>query len=514
MKGSELDPSLSSRTRKWSAVAVAALVLAAPLVLSGGPEGEADHAGVASLLPPVAALALAFLTREVISSLLIGVAVGGVVAGRWNLVDAYLIPSVGTESFALILVVYLWALGGLVGIWGRTGGARVFAEWAAEMGIRGARTARLFVWALGLLFHQGGTVSAILTGTTVRAITEEERVSHEESSFLVDATASPVASLIPLNVWPIFVAGLVAGTIPLLPDQQAAVSFYVRSVPFNFYALAVVGIALLFALDVWPWEGRRMREASRRSRETGMLDAPGARPLASGELETVAVPDGYRAGLDDFLLPLGALLGTAATGVVPAILSGDPTGVDVPIAEAFGMAILVAGGVALLKGMGLRELVDGFIEGVKGVTIGAVLLALAVTLGEVTRDVGTATYVVGLAAEAVPAAVLPAILFTLGMAISFGVGGSWTIYPVTFPVALPLAYAVNPDPSYISLCFSAVLGGGVFGDHCSPLSDTTILSALATGSDLMDHTLTQLPLGLVAAAVALISYLLVGFGIS
>lgn len=504
-------PTGSGRGRLGLGLALLSLAAAVVANLLGGGAGEGvEHLGPASLLPPVTALALAFVTREVISSLLVGVAVGGIVAGRWNLVDAYLIPSVGTESFALILVVYLWALGGLVGIWGRTGGARVFAGWAGRRLIRSPRTAKVFTWALGLVFHQGGTISAILTGTTVRAVTEEEGVSHEETSFLVDTTASPVASLIPLNVWPIYVAGLTAGTIPLLADQQAAVSFYVRAVPFNFYAVLVLGLALLFALGWWPWPGRRMRGARRRVRETGALNAPGARPLATGELESVSVPEGYRPGPEDFLLPLGALLGTAATGVVPAALAGDPSRVDVPIAEAFGLAVLAAGVLALLKGMALRELADGFLEGVKGVTIGAVLLALAVTLGEVTRDVGTAAFVVELVAEAVSPALLPAILFVVGGGVAFATGMSWGTYPVTFPVALPLAYAVSPDPLYVALCFSAVLGGGVFGDHTSPLSDTTILSGLATGSDLMDHTLSQLPMALTAAGMATVAFVAAG----
>jgi Na+/H+ antiporter NhaC len=352
------------------------------------------------------------------------------------------------------------------------------------------------------VFHQGGTTSAVLVGTTVRAVSDERHVSHEESSFLVDTTGSPVASIIPLNVWPIYVAGLVVGTVPFLSTQQEAIAFYFRSVPFNFYALVVVGVALLLALELLPWKGTRMAGAMARARQTGELDGAGARPLTGGELSTARVPAGYAPGVIDFVAPMGVLLGVVIVGIVSGLAAGGIGAMRIPIAEAFTLAVVSAVAVAYAKGMAFADLMDGFVDGVKGVTIGALLLALAVTLGEVTRSLGTAAYLVGLTAGLIPPLALPTFLFTLSLAVAFATGMSWGTYPVTLPIALPLAYAVSPDPLYVSHCFAAVVGGGVFGDHTSPLSDTTILSSLSTGADLMDHVVTQLPLAAAAAGVA------------
>ncbi|MEX1062594.1 MAG: Na+/H+ antiporter NhaC family protein, partial [Balneolaceae bacterium] len=161
---------------------------------------------------------------------------------------------------------------------------------------------------------------------------------------------------------------------------------------------------------------------------------------------------------------------------------------------------------ALAKGMKLQEVINGFIDGCKGVTIGAIILAFAVALKEVADAIGTADYVVAMVGGLIPPLALPGLLMVLCMLIAFSTGTSWGTYAVVFPVAIPLAWAVAPDPFFLTLCFSAVIGGSVFGDQCSPISDTTILSSLATGCDLMDHVYTQFPLAILAGMLAMISY--------
>ncbi len=470
---------------------------------------EGGHYGLTSVLPALTTLILVFFTRDVVSSLFLGIVVAGFVIADVNIIDRFLIPSIGTESFAVILLVYLWALGGLIGIWTRTGGARHFAQWAAERIVRGPRSAKFFAWLMGIVFHQGGTISTILAGTTVKAVTDEQNVSHEELTYVVDSTASPIATVIPLNAWPLYVAGLLVGTTPLFTTEQEVVTFFFRSIPVNFYGIFAVTLTLLFSLEVLPWEGRKMRRARDRARNTGKLDRDGADPLSADELTQLHVPKSYRPGLEDFAVPLLVLVGVALTGVLgalfPAIQEGNIevflAGIDVPIAEAFGLAVLSAMGLALLKGMELKEVVDGFVDGCKGVTIGAIILALAVTLGTVSGELGTANFIVEVAAEPFRdlAILIPGVFMFICMAVAFSIGSSWGTYAVVFPLAMPLAYAINPDPFYMSLAFGGVLGGAVFGDQCSPISDTTILSSLACGCDVMDHVLTQLPMALAAA---------------
>ena len=493
---------------------VAVLLVAGGLAVSGRFPTNGTHYGLWSILPPVVALVLAFTLRDVIAALFIGIVLGGVISGELNIVQEYLIPSIGSPGFALILLVYLWALGGLIGLWTRTGGAVRFADWAGAKVARGPRSAKFFAWAMGLVFHQGGTISTVLTGATVRPVGDRHRVSHEELAYIVDSTASPAATIIPFNVWPIYVGGLVAGTIPLIPDEQAGIALFFRAIPFNFYAIFAVLFTLLFAWDRLPWlPGRRMLAAVRRARDTGELDRPGSSPLTSVELTELRLPDDYDPSLWDFFVPIGTLLGVAVLPFVwTFFILGNRSSPSLPIAEAFVLAVLAGMLTALVRGMNWRDVIEGFVSGCKGVTIGAIVLALAVTLKSVADAVGTADYVVETVGAWIPPLALPAALLGVTMFVAFSTGTSWGTYAVLFPVAIPLAWSVNPDPGFLTLCFAAVTGGSVFGDQCSPISDTTILSSLATGCDLMDHVLTQLPMALGAAGIAAALYTLLAAG--
>lgn len=466
------------------------------------------HYGFWSVMPPLVAIVLAFYTKEVVSSLFLGICLGGVIAGKVNIVQDFLIPSIGTESFALIILVYLWALGGLIGIWTRTGGAEKFAVWASQKMVRGPQSAKFFTWMMGLVFHQGGTISTVLTGATVRPVADRHRVSHEELAYMVDSTASPAATLIPFNVWPFYVGGLILGTMPFLETTQQSVAFFFTALPYNFYAIFAILLTLLFAWDAFPFvPGKKMRAAIKRARAGEGLDREGASPMAADELTQQKVPEGYKSGLLDFFGPIGTLLGVAMIPYIVTYFFLDMgENAVLLVAEAFVLAVLVGFGIALAKGMRLQTVVNGFIDGCKGVTIGAIILALAVTLKEVADAVGTAAYVVELTGDLIPPFLLPGLLMILCMIIAFSTGTSWGTYAVVLPVAIPLAWAIVPDPFFLTLCFSAVIGGSVFGDQCSPISDTTILSSLATGCDLMDHVTTQFPLALLAGTLAVLAY--------
>ena len=460
--------------------------------------------GFWSIIPPVLAIVLAFTTRQVILALFSGIIAGGIVSGQFNIITNFLMPTIGSLKFAQILLIYLWCLGGLIGIWTKTGGAERFARWAAGHIVRGPRSAKLFAYFMGLVFHQGGTISTILAGTTVRPICDEEKISHEELSYIIDSTASPVATLIPFNIWPTFTGALVIGTAGFLTNIDQAVSFYFAAIPFNFYAIVAILFTLGTSLEVMPWYGKRMRVAMKRSRETGQLDSDEATPLTSKELTNVEVAEGYRSGIEDFLVPLLTLIGIAVSGI---FTTGSPA-----VNEAFFAALLSAMLLAAIKGMPVRKIIDGFVDGVKGVTIGAIILCLAVTLGDVSQYLGTANFVVNTLGDFLPALILPASFLAVCMFISFSTGSSLGTYAVVLPLAMPLAVEVatraslgNPE-YFITLCFAAVIGGSVYGDNCSPISDTTILSSVATGADLMDHAYSQLPMATAAAAIAAVLY--------
>jgi len=483
-------------------LAVSAFVAWQGVTLDASPIDERSHYGFLSLVPALATLVICFATRNVILALFFGVVLGGLITTDYNIMQAFLIPSIGSERYAQILLVYLWALGGLLGMWNRNGGAWHFAQWISQKFVRSRRSALFFAWLMGVIFHQGGTISTVLTGTTVRPVADREKVAHEELAYVVDSTASPVATIIPFNVWPVYVGGLIA--IPsmshFIPDQDAAISMFLHAIPFNFYGWFAILFTLLFALDKLPYVGKTMRAAQRRVVETGELDAPTAEPMVSRELSTLHLAAGYQSSLLDFFVPIGVLMGFA---IIPWLVTGSPM-----IFEAFGLALVSSIALSIARGMSLHDAFEGLVDGVKGVTIGAIVLGLAVTLADVSSTLGASAYAIETSAGVFSVApfVLPGLLMITCMIVSFSVGSSWGTYAVVFPIALPLAYAVSPDPMFVTLAFGAIMGGAVFGDQCSPISDTTILSSLACGADLMDHVLTQLPLALAAAGIAIALY--------
>ena len=459
------------------------------------------HWGFWSLLPALVAVLLCWTLREPITALAGGIVSGAFILTDYDIFGDVIINHLGTTAAASVLVLYLWLLGGLMGVWSRTGAAQAFATYMTERFVRGPISAKLVAWGLGIIFFQGGTVSTVLVGTTVKPIADKERISHEELAYIVDSTASPIASQLAFNAWPgyvqafIFVAG-----VSFLATEADRIAFFFSSVPFCFYAIFAVLGTFLISVEKPLYTSNKLRQAIERSRTTGQLDEPDAQVLASKELQSSNVPDGYDPHLLEFVLPLAILIGVA---IGTFIAFGSPE-----VHWAFGAALLFASIVALAKGMSLRELLQGYESGFKGVVMGSVILLLAITIGAVSQNTGGGAYLVDLLGDALPYFLLPVILQVMTMTIAFSTGSSWGTYAVAFPLAMPLAWAIAEGADltypylYMTLCFAAVMDGSVYGDQCSPISDTTVLSSVCTGCDLMDHVKTQIPQASVAAVIA------------
>ena len=459
------------------------------------------HFGWWSLLPAAIAIGLCLLTKEPLTALLSAVVVGAFMLGRFDITDAVLLPSLASKSAATILLLYLWLLGGLMGIWSRTGAAQAFAEFMTTHFVRGPKSARLVAWLMGVIFFQGGTVSVVLVGTIVKPVADKERVSHEELAYIVDSTASPIASVLAFNAWPIYVQALIfVPGVSFLATESDRIAFFFRSVPLSFYGILAVASTFLLSLGFTRFAGKGIRQASERARTTGQLDAPGVRPMSAEELHVARIPNGYTPHVLEFFGPLLLLLGTA---VGTFAVTGSPR-----VNWAFGLAFIVSVFVALLKGMRLGDVIEGIGDGLKGVVVASVILMLAVTIGSVSREVGAGTYLVDLLGDRIPYIALPIALQLITMVIAFSTGTSWGTYAIAFPLAMPLAWDVamasgvsNPE-LFMAVCFATVLNGSVYGDQCSPISDTTILSAMTTGCDLTDHVKTQIVPASYAAAIA------------
>ncbi|GLX79717.1 sodium:proton antiporter [Thalassotalea insulae] len=451
----------------------------------------AFHYGLWSLLPAFITIALCLITREPVTALLGGIVVGALMLGEFDLTDSVIIPNLANEGAVGLLLLYLWLLGGLLGIWSKTGAAQAFARHMTEHYVKGPRSAKLVSWFMGVLFFQGGTMSTVLVGTTVRPLADKAKVSHEEMSYIVDSTASPIASVIAFNAWPAYVQALLfVPGVTFLATEADRIAFFFASIPFSFYGIIAVIGTLLLSLDITTFSGKKIRQARERVLLTGELDAPGAKPLSAKELKSSMVPPDYRAHYLEFILPLAALVLTA---IMTFVLFDAPK-----INWAFGAALLLSAFIALAKGMSLMDVMDGFGNGLKGVVVASVILMLAVVIGTLSKEIGGGLYLVSQLGEQLPFWALPVILQLITMVIAFSTGTSWGTYAVAFPLAMPLAWAVaqsqqlaNPE-LFMMVCFATVLNGSVYGDQCSPISDTTILSSMTTGCDLMDHVKSQI----------------------
>lgn len=459
------------------------------------------HFGLWSMLPAFVAIGLCLVTKEPLTALFSAVVVGAFMLGRFDITDAVLLPSLKSKSAATILLLYLWLLGGLMGIWSRTGAARAFAEFMTTHFVKGPRSAKVVAWLMGVIFFQGGTVSVVLVGTIVKPVADKENVSHEELAYIVDSTASPIAAVLAFNAWPIYVQALIfVPGVSFLATESDRIAFFFRSVPFSFYGILAVAGTFLLSIGVTRFSGKGIRDASERARTTGQLDAPGVRPMGSDELQVAKVPRGYQPHVLEFFVPLLVLIGTA---VGTFYFTGTPR-----VNWAFGLALLLSVFVALAKGMRLGDVIEGIGDGLKGVVLASVILMLAVTIGSISREVGAGTYLVDLLGERIPYIALPVALQLITMIIAFSTGTSWGTFAIAFPLAMPLAWNVAlangvADPElFMSVCFATVLNGSIFGDQCSPISDTTILSAMTTGCDLTDHVKTQLVPAAYAAGLA------------
>ena len=468
------------------------------------------HWGWWSLLPAAVAVMLCWLTREPVTSLAAGIVSGALLLGKYDITGEVMIPSLASTNSAGVLLLYLWLLGGLMGVWSRTGAAQAFAEFMTAKFVRGPKTAKLVAWALGIVFFQGGTVSTVVVGTTVKPIADQQKVSHEELAYIVDSTASPIASQLAFNAWPGYVQAFIfVSGVGFLATEADRIAFFFQSVPFCFYAIFAVLGTFLLSIEKPIFLGKRLGAAMQRARTTGQLDAEGADPLSTKELQASKVPAGYTPHVLEFFLPLGVLI---AIAIGTFVAYGSPN-----VQWAFGTALLLAAGMALGKGMSLKDLISGFHDGIKGVVLGSVILLLAITIGNVSTETGGGVFLVEQLGDALPYFLLPVMLQLMTMVIAFSTGTSWGTYAVAFPLAMPLAWAVagaqglsHPE-LFMTLCFASVMDGSVYGDQCSPISDTTVLSSVCTGCDLMDHVKTQIPQASVAAGLAAVCWTVLAF---
>jgi len=511
--------------------------------------GDTVDFGWFSLVPPVVSIILAFISKDVIISLFFGIFAGGfilhladgsifyaIVQSFLSIVDYTLYSLADPWNAGIILQVL--TIGGLIALMTKMGGAKAIAN-ALSKKAKGPISAQIITWILGILLFFDDYANSLIVGPVMRPVTDEKKISREKLSFIVDATAAPIAGIALISTWVGYEVGLIKDGYEAIGQEVNAYSIFVETIPYRFYNI----LMLLFVLTtaVLLREFGPMLTAERRARKYDQTNEAEINPNTSNEIDEMEPAEGIHLSIWNAIIPISTLIVVAIVGFYvngyQAILTGEDTALinslkESPfsftaIQEAFGasdasivlfQAALLASLVAMTMGVAQKiftwgKAVETWINGMKSLVITGAILLLAWSLSEIITDLGTAQFLVSLLSDSMPAFLLPSVIFILGSIISFATGTSYGTMGILMPLTIPLAAALSPDPEFIVMSAGAVLTGAIFGDHCSPISDTTILSSMGAGVSHMEHVKTQIPYAmLVGSTAVLFGFIPVGLG--
>ncbi len=476
-----------------------------------------DSFGIWSLLPPLAALGLALWKKQIYPALVLGVWMGWLVVAGWNPIAATgstvaSIVGVFQDVGNTRILLYSLLVGSVLTLISATGGVEGFVARVAERRwVTNRRQAQMMPFLLGVLITVESSITALVAGTVGRPLTDRYRVSREKLAYICDSTSAPVCILVPFNGWGALVIGLLA-----VQEVANPVAVLLASIRWNFYPM--IAILLVLATILTGREIGPMRAAERRAMEEGKLLADGAQPMVAEEVLAATPDPGIRPKALYLILPVVTMVGAIVAGILITGRRGSSpdagvwemiqassgsTAVLWAVLASLAVLAVIALGPCRMSG---KIFMDHVFNGMGGMIPVVSLLVLAFALGSVVRELGTGAYVAGIIGGAANAKVAVAGSFVLASFMAFATGTSWGTFALMVPIAVPLAAALGGS---LPLYLAAVLGGGVFGDHCSPISDTTIISSMASASDHMDHVRTQIPYALLGGAVALLVYLIV-----
>jgi Na+/H+ antiporter NhaC len=506
-----------------------------------GSEATGYYGTWISLIPPLVAIGLALITREVILSLFAGIWIGALFLVSFN-------PFTGTaQSLEIIvdsmvdadhiaIIVFSLFLGGMVGVMSRSGGNQGVVD-ALEKFATTRKRGQLFSWLSALFIFFDDYANTLIRGNALRPMTDRLQISREKLAYIVDSTAAPLAVSAVITTWIGFEITQIQNSLASLAETTAdpalsaqlqagaenAFTIFLHSIPYLFYpilALAFVLMTILMRKEFGP-----MLDAERRAYSGGGVIRPGSMPAADTSLESLQpVKDKprrwYNAALPVLSVIIVAIWSLYSTGI--AGLEAGERGITNIIGNADPFAALLwasftgcAVAIALAvfqRILTMHQALESWIGGMQSMLMAILILILAWSLGGITGEVGTGTYLASLLEDTLPLALLPGLVFFIAAVTAFSTGTSWGTMAILFPVVVPLAVAMGAGVGFaggehygiLLGSVSSVMAGAVFGDHCSPISDTTVLSSMSSACDLIDHVRTQLPYALVVAVVALI----------
>ncbi|MEX0820948.1 MAG: Na+/H+ antiporter NhaC family protein [Rhodothermales bacterium] len=490
-------------------------------------DAAAGIPGWVSVLPPLIAIGFALLFKQVIPALFAGIWMGawaahglswsGVWLGLLDTFQVYVLDALANPDHAAIILFSLM-IGGMVGIVSRNGGMQGVVEHIVRRA-KSARDGQVATGLLGLAIFFDDYANTLVVGNTMRSVTDRLDISREKLAYIVDSTAAPVACLALVTTWIGYEVGLIGTAVAGIEGfDESAYSIFLHSLLYSFYP--ILAIFFVFNIAASPKEFGPMLRAERRARRTGQVLSPGARvdEAASGEGGEMAAKKGvpYRtvnAVLPVFVLVASVLGGLYATGegetLRDVIGSADPYR-SLMWGSLLGVVTAAALSIAQ-RVLTVDEVVNAWYAGVKSMLYATIILVMAWALAEITMVLETADYLVSVLGESLVPGLVPAIVFVIAAATAFSTGTSWGTMGILMPLVVPLVWAIlqlnaMADPQHYHLIYSSVscvLAGAVWGDHCSPISDTTILSSMASGCDHIEHVRTQLPYAMLVGLVAI-----------
>lgn len=505
---------------------------------------NAEKFGIWTIVPPLVAIVLAFITKNVVISLFIGALAGcfmlkiggmnvfeGFVQAFLDLIQRILNSLADPWNAGIILQVL--AIGGVISLVGKMGGARAIAEALAKRA-KTPRSAQLVTWFLGLLVFFDDYANSLIVGSIMRPVADKLKISRERLAFIIDATAAPIAGLAIISTWIGLEVGLIKDSFTQIGMSVDAFGVFLETIPFRFYNILILAFVVITTIMLRDFGPMRKAELNARKGINEVVEAENE--------EEMMVKEGVKLSIWNAIIPIGTLILSALASFYysgySSIMLGENTALiellnNSPfsfssIQQAFSaadastalfqsaiLASIVAIGMAVWKKIfTVTEAVDAWIDGMKGLLITGVILLLAWSLSSVIKDLGTAKYLVTLLSDTIPAFLLPSIIFILGAIISFATGTAYGTMGILMPLAIPLGYSVSSDMGYVIVCTSAVLTGAIFGDHCSPISDTTILSSMGAGCNHIEHVRTQMWYAIFVAIVNVVfGYIPAGFGV-
>jgi len=485
-----------------------------------------------AVLPPVLTIAAALLFKRVVPALFLGIWMGAWAIndfgfiGLWTgLLDTFqvFVANALSNPDHTAIVLFSMMVGGMVGIISRNGGMQGIVnhivKWADS-----ARHACLATASLGLAIFFDDYANTLVVGNTMRPVTDSMRVSRAKLAYIVDSTAAPVACIAIVTTWIGYEIGLIGDSIPKMEGLDAqAYMLFLNSIPYSFYP--IMAIAFVFMVSASGRDFGPMLEAERKALKHGSAHAEDTQSSNQQSEDLTPVKGkpqrAFNAYIPVAVMVLGVLVGLYVTGKQAVTEIAEPTLQDI-IGNADSYTALMWASLcsmmtaALLsigqRIMGLEEVVNAWFHGVRSMLMAMIILILAWSLGEVTDILKTADFLVSVLGDSLPVFILPAMVFLLAAATAFATGSSWGAMGILFPLAMPLTWAVmvaqgqsGPEDMHILYsAVSAILAGAVWGDHCSPISDTTILSSLASGCDHIEHVRTQLPYAVTVGAMAIL----------